>query len=274
MSSPFTLVTHRLRCRSLRSLVTVVQSSSAVTQQTAGAAVVPVVAVSKGKSMPRQATASKQQQQAKVTFHKNRRSKHAMPVPSEPPPQCVPASLAQFAGCRALVLDSSYRPIDIVNWQRAICMDLFDKVSRTWYYRLWLHAHAVQVVHHVLRAAAIPAPCAMLAVATEDVETAFCASPRRWMCLSTLRTCQCAARGSRTSSRQCAGSGSMLRCVKVVWARRDGILKLLSILSIHISRLVILNSRSLACVHPPCSAASNMAAACIVAQHARGRDEM
>ncbi len=30
--------------------------------------------------------------------------------------------------CRALVLDSSYRPIDVVNWQRAICLDLFDKV--------------------------------------------------------------------------------------------------------------------------------------------------
>ena len=25
------------------------------------------------------------------------------------------------------MLDSSYRPIDVVNWQRAICLDLFDK---------------------------------------------------------------------------------------------------------------------------------------------------
>ena len=31
-------------------------------------------------------------------------------------------------GYRALVLDSSYRPIDVVNWQRAICLDLFEKV--------------------------------------------------------------------------------------------------------------------------------------------------
>jgi len=31
------------------------------------------------------------------------------------------------ACCRALVLDSSYRPIEVVNWQRAICLDLFDK---------------------------------------------------------------------------------------------------------------------------------------------------
>lgn len=34
-----------------------------------------------------------------------------------------------FRRCRALVLDSSYRPIDVVNWQRAICLDLFDKAS-------------------------------------------------------------------------------------------------------------------------------------------------
>jgi hypothetical protein len=37
--------------------------------------------------------------------------------------------LPTFRRCRALVLDSSYRPIDVVNWQRAICLDLFDKVS-------------------------------------------------------------------------------------------------------------------------------------------------
>jgi hypothetical protein len=34
-----------------------------------------------------------------------------------------------FRRCRALVLDSSYRPIDVINWQRAICLDLFDKAS-------------------------------------------------------------------------------------------------------------------------------------------------
>jgi hypothetical protein len=37
--------------------------------------------------------------------------------------------LPSFRRHRALVLDSSYRPIDIVNWQRAICLDLFDKVT-------------------------------------------------------------------------------------------------------------------------------------------------
>lgn len=44
--------------------------------------------------------------------------------------------LSSFNRYRALVLDTSYRPIDIVNWQRAICLDLFDKVcrmfSQTW----------------------------------------------------------------------------------------------------------------------------------------------
>ncbi len=39
--------------------------------------------------------------------------------------------LSSFNRYRALVLDTSYRPIDIVNWQRAICLDLFDKVCVT-----------------------------------------------------------------------------------------------------------------------------------------------
>ena len=35
---------------------------------------------------------------------------------------------------RALVLDSSYRPIDIVNWQRAICMEIMEKADVLEYY--------------------------------------------------------------------------------------------------------------------------------------------
>ena len=35
-----------------------------------------------------------------------------------------------FARFRTLVLDSSYRPIDVINWQRAICLTIFDKVGR------------------------------------------------------------------------------------------------------------------------------------------------
>ena len=35
---------------------------------------------------------------------------------------------------RALILDSSYRPIDVVNWQRAICMDLLSKADVLEYY--------------------------------------------------------------------------------------------------------------------------------------------
>lgn len=45
----------------------------------------------------------------------------------------ISAETTPFSGFnryRALVLDTSYRPIDIVNWQRAICLDLFDKVCK------------------------------------------------------------------------------------------------------------------------------------------------
>lgn len=35
---------------------------------------------------------------------------------------------------RALVLDSAYRPIDVVNWQRAVCLDLLDKADVLEYY--------------------------------------------------------------------------------------------------------------------------------------------
>lgn len=41
-------------------------------------------------------------------------------------------SFSSFNRYRALVLDTSYRPIDIVNWQRAICLDLFDKVCKAY----------------------------------------------------------------------------------------------------------------------------------------------
>ncbi len=49
------------------------------------------------------------------------------------PPPPTPAtdnrpSILNMAHHRALVLDSSYRPIEVISWQKAICMDLFDKV--------------------------------------------------------------------------------------------------------------------------------------------------
>ena len=62
------------------------------------------------------------------TKHKGKRSSQ-----TEAPPllnNIKPApSLPTFSKYRALVLDTSYRPIDIVNWQRAICLDIFDKVG-------------------------------------------------------------------------------------------------------------------------------------------------
>lgn len=48
---------------------------------------------------PRQPTATKQQQHAKITLHKNRRQKTPMQVPSEEPVRQV-HPLAQYAGCR------------------------------------------------------------------------------------------------------------------------------------------------------------------------------
>jgi 5-methylcytosine-specific restriction endonuclease McrA len=44
------------------------------------------------------------------------------------------STLGAFSKYRALLLDTTYRPIDIVNWQRAICLDMFDKVDVLEYY--------------------------------------------------------------------------------------------------------------------------------------------
>ncbi|KAK9917085.1 hypothetical protein WJX75_000772 [Coccomyxa subellipsoidea] len=49
-----------------------------------------------------------------------------------------------FRRCRALVLDSSYRPIDVINWQRAICLDLFDKVDVLEYYETSVRSSSAQ----------------------------------------------------------------------------------------------------------------------------------
>lgn len=35
---------------------------------------------------------------------------------------------------RALILDSSYRPVDVVNWQKALCLELYNKVDVLEYY--------------------------------------------------------------------------------------------------------------------------------------------
>lgn len=43
-------------------------------------------------------------------------------------------SLQMLSRYRALILDSAYRPIDVVNWQRAICMDLLEKADVLEYY--------------------------------------------------------------------------------------------------------------------------------------------
>jgi len=42
--------------------------------------------------------------------------------------------------CRTLVLDCSYCPIDVINWQRAVCLDLFEKADVLSYYRAEVRA--------------------------------------------------------------------------------------------------------------------------------------
>lgn len=42
--------------------------------------------------------------------------------------------LTALSRYRALVLDSTYQPIDVVNWQRAICMEIATKVDVLEYY--------------------------------------------------------------------------------------------------------------------------------------------
>lgn len=53
---------------------------------------------------------------------------------------------------RALVLDSSYRPIDVISWQRAICLDLFNKVDVLEYYEHQIRsAYDIHFIPAVLR---------------------------------------------------------------------------------------------------------------------------
>lgn len=53
----------------------------------------------------------------------------SLEVLSTAPPVDNRRSTLSMTQYRALVLDSSYRPVEVVSWQKAICMDLFDKVG-------------------------------------------------------------------------------------------------------------------------------------------------
>lgn len=61
---------------------------------------------------------------------KKGRGKHSFGRHMDPVTVLAPPPPDPFARCRTLVLDSSYRPIDVINWQRAICLTIFDKVGR------------------------------------------------------------------------------------------------------------------------------------------------
>jgi hypothetical protein len=140
-----------------------------------------------------------------VTLHKNRRNKHAMPVPSEQPLQQVPASLAQFASCRALVLDSSYRPIDVINWQRAICLDLFDKVRQQISPSRALQTFRVMLTRRRLLACA---PGIVLLAWQRDptVLTSFCVLALPWQPGAIVLTDSARAGGCAGVFRGCGGA--------------------------------------------------------------------
>jgi 5-methylcytosine-specific restriction endonuclease McrA len=58
----------------------------------------------------------------------------------------------EFDVYRGLVLDISYKPIDIINWKRAICMDIFQKADVLTYYDQYVHsAYAAYPLPAVLR---------------------------------------------------------------------------------------------------------------------------
>eukprot|EP00884_Botryococcus_braunii_P010622 jgi/Botrbrau1/19561/Bobra.0035s0053.1 len=56
------------------------------------------------------------------------------------PDMGTPIYIHNLTRRRALVLDNSYRPVDVINWQRAICLDLFDKADVLEYYDDCVHS--------------------------------------------------------------------------------------------------------------------------------------
>ncbi|CAM6105888.1 unnamed protein product [Calypogeia fissa] len=40
----------------------------------------------------------------------------------------------EFTSCRGLVLDLAYRPINVINWKRALCLDILEKAEVLEYY--------------------------------------------------------------------------------------------------------------------------------------------
>lgn len=58
--------------------------------------------------------------------HRGRRHKHSSSLMH---PVLSPLPVDPLKNYRALVLDSGYRPIAVVNWQRAICLDIYEKAD-------------------------------------------------------------------------------------------------------------------------------------------------
>ncbi|KAK9815294.1 hypothetical protein WJX72_001172 [[Myrmecia] bisecta] len=99
--------------------------------------------------------------------------------------------LAAVNRCRTLVLDSSYRPIDVVNWQRAICLDLFDKVDVLEYYDMYVRSSKDQ--HY------IPAVLRVRFYVQRDYKTGKLSLTRRNIMIRDKFCCQyCGAKAALT----------------------------------------------------------------------------
>lgn len=57
-----------------------------------------------------------------------------LPTPSLPQQQEQHTHLRMLSRYRALLLDATYRPVGVANWQRAICLDLMEKAEVLEYY--------------------------------------------------------------------------------------------------------------------------------------------
>ncbi|KAK9825819.1 hypothetical protein WJX74_010340 [Apatococcus lobatus] len=153
------------------------------------------------RSCPLRCASSKSQRPARSTAAKSSKLKEAAPPLDE---DLVEEALMQnlevaarqsflntLNGYRALVLDSSYRPIDVVNWQRAICLDLFEKVDVLEYYD--------QAIRSSRQEFPLPAVLRVKVYIRKQAKKESITLTRRNLLMRDKHTCQyCGAKGSTT----------------------------------------------------------------------------
>lgn len=84
--------------------------------------------------------------------------------------------------CRALVLDSSYRPINVINWQRAICLDFLDKVDVLEYYNVGVQSASTEYL--------IPAVLRVRLYVKREIKGGRLSLSRRNIMIRDMWTCQ------------------------------------------------------------------------------------